>query len=359
MSKNSKQLQVDFSTLKLSLIKNRQLSFRGFTDFNIYLVNYNIKIGIKEYIECIQPYLFKNLDLSILNTFLNYCKDDTLFIISEDDLIQYKLMKDSTIDSIEKFINENKLICDQDYRMRKLNKKNNFDNLNNVQGIILITKEYRFTSRSLKKTLMCKFEIYKDYFLLLENCIFNYSEYQNNLYHKLVFMQDIKLDNLVKQYQEQSNTISTLLTSFNSMINTNKLIFDNLNFVNDKMNDINYSLEKNKLDNNNNLMDNNKLTKFSKIMYTLSIFKVDENKLFYINTYTELKNIATKKNGLRYNVFDLLYVVEYNSKHIDIIYKIKDKFNDKITLFNSEIILNTVTSIDIINYIQEEIKQFI
>jgi len=263
---NSKQSQVDFSTLKLGLIKNKQLNFKGFYDFNIYLVNYNIKIGIKEYIQCIQPYLFKNIDLTMLDTFLNYCKDDTLFVISEEDLVKYNLIKNTNLELIEKFINDNQLICDKDYRIRKINKKNNFDNLNNVQGLIKITKEYRFTSRILKQILMSKFIIYQEYFLLLENCLFNYTEYQNNLYHKLAFMQDMKLDNLVKQYQDQTETITNLLSSINSVMNTNKLIFDNLNFAHDKMNDISYILEKNKLS------DKDKLSKFSKIMYTLSIF---------------------------------------------------------------------------------------
>jgi len=328
----SNQTNIDFSTLKLSLIKNLRLLLLVFSDFNIYLVNYTIKIGIKEYIECIHPYLFKNVNISMLDTFLNYCKDDKLFIISEDDLIKYNLIENTSNESIEKFITDHKLICDSDYRMRKLNKKNTFDNLNNVKGIILINKEYKFTPRSLKRILIQKSEIYQDYYLLLENCIFNYTEYQNNLYHKLAFMQDMKLDNLVKQYNEQSQSINNLTVAFNSIMNTNKLIFDNLNFAHEKMNDISYLLEKTKLS------ENNKLGKFAKIMYTISIFKIDNNKLFYINTYSELNNFLIKKHGLRYNYFDLLYSSEYNAKYIDIIYKITDKFKESITLFNSEII---------------------
>lgn len=367
---NKKQLSnnlSDISETKLFFIKNKKIIFKNFEDYNIYLVNNNLKITIKDYIECIQPHLFKHINISILPIFLNYSKDDLLFNITEYDLINYSLINNNYNITLEKFIDQYKLKLDIDYRIRKINKKvndkvneksnidqnintsNKTDNINIIEN----NKEYKFTSRALKKCLIKLDDTYIDYYLLLENCIQHYINYQTNLYHKLAFLRDIKLDNLIQNYEYQTDNINKLSISFDNIDIKNKLMYDNINYLHDKINNVTNFLEQ-----YINIPD--KGIKFKKLMYTFNLYQIDNKKLYYIDSYTELINSLIKKSTLKYQYFDLLYSIEYNAKYIDIISKVKTKFQDNLSFFNSEIIINNknLTNKDIIEYIQNEIKQF-
>lgn len=341
----AKELDTDLSNisnLKLNMIKNQQIIFKNFGDYNIYLVNHTIKITIKDYIECIHPHLFRNVDITLLEIFLNYSKDDTLFNIHIDDIIKFKLIQDQLNETVVKFISEYKLILDKDYRIRKINNKNLSKNF----------QEYKFTSRCLKKCLI-KFDIkYIDYYLLIENCIQHYGEYQNNLFHKLSFIRDIKLDHIIKNHEKQSDNINILKDNIVHLNMNNILMQDNINAVHQKIDNLIYYLEKEKI----NDIDL-KLNKFKKILYTFSLYQLEKNKLYYLNTYKEIHTNIVKKNNLRYEQFELIYTIDYNAKYIDIISKIKNKYKDNLIFFNSEIILNNITSSIIIEYIKEEIKK--
>jgi hypothetical protein len=360
MTKNNNLINA--SENKIFFIKNKKIIFKNFEDFNIYLVNNNIKITIIDYIECIQPHLFKHIDISILSLFLNYSKDDLLFNITENDLITYNLIENNSNIELEKFINNYKLKLDLEYRIRKINKKstnnlnNNLDNKldNNINNNLnnLNNKEYKFTSRCLKKCLIKLNDKYIDYYLLLENCINHYTNYQTNLYYKLAFIRDIKLDNLNQNYEYQSENILQLSTSVNNITLNNQLLYDNINTIYTKINNItNYFEKQNKITQN---------IKFKKIMYTFNLYQIDNKKLYYIDTYSDIIDTIVKKDNLKYNYFDLLYSIEYNAKYIDIISKIKYKFQNDITFFNSEIIINNtkLQNKEIIDFINNEIKQF-
>lgn len=342
----AKELDTDLSNisnLKLNMIKNQQIIFKNFGDYNIYLVNHTIKITIKDYIECIHPHLFRNVDITLLEIFLNYSKDDTLFNIHINDIIKFKLIPDELNETIVKFISEYKLILDKDYRIRKINNKNLSKNF----------QEYKFTSRCLKKCLM-KLDIkYIDYYLLIENCIQHYGEYQNNLFHKLAFIRDIKLDYIIKNYEMQSENINILKDNIINLNNNNKLMQDNINIAHQKIDNLVYYLEKEEKSESNV-----KLSKFKKIMYTFSLYQIEKNKLYYLDTYNDIHNNIVKKINLKYENFELIYTIDYNAKYIDIISKIKNKYKDNLIFFNSEIILNNITSSLIIEFIKEEVKKF-
>lgn len=324
------------SDIKLYMIKNRQIIFKNFEDYNIYLVNHNIKITIKDYIDCIQPHLFSHIDISMLELFLNYSKDDTLYNIEANDLFKLGLVDNinNTI-ILEKLIIKYDLKLDLDYRVRKFNK---------------IQKEYKFTSRCLKKCLIKYDNKYIDYYLLLENCIKHYTEYQKNLYYKLGFIKDIKLDNLIKNYENQSDTINNLINIIKDLNIQNKSILENINLAHEKINNLYYDIEKEKSLNTNN--------KFKKILYTFSLYKINDNKLYYIDTYSDIHNSLVKKINLKYDYFELLYNIDYNAKYIDIISKVKNKFKDNLIFFNSEIILNNIISSKLIEFIKEEVEKF-
>lgn len=339
---------LSLSEVKLSLIKDKKIIFKNFEDFNIYLVNYSIKITILDYIKCVHLYFFKEVDINLLNDFLNYCKDDQLFNISDEILIKYKLIKDNTEDTLETFIKINNLKLDKDYRIRKIN------NINKETKSKSINKDYKFTSRILKQCLLKNDINYIDYYLLLENCILHYTNYQTNLYNKLGFIKDIKLDNLIKNYEYQSEKINLVYSDIENLNNQNKMLNNNINFTYKKVMDVMYQLnlqeeEKNKVN-----------SKFVKVINTFALYKLNSNKIIYIDCNSKLFSNVEKMTKLEF-VTDLecIYKIEYNIKYLNIMSKILFKFPEDIDINRNTILLcNNLSYNHIINYIDEELAKF-
>lgn len=346
------------SEVKLSLIKDKKIIFKNFEDFNIYLVNYSIKISILDYIKCVHLYFFKHVNINLLNDFLNYCKDDKLFNISDEILIKYKLIKDNTEDSLETFIKSNNLELDKDYRIRKIN------NINKETKSKSVNKDYKFTSRILKQCLLKNNNIlqseannsisYIDYYLLLENCILHYTNYQTNLYNKLGFIKDIKLDNLIKNYEYQSEKINLVYSDIENLNSQNKILNNNISFTYKKVMDVMYQL-------NLQEEDKNKVnTKFVKVINTFALYKYNINKIIYIDCNSKLFSNVEKMTKLEFESdCECLYKKEYNIKHINIMTKLLFKFNDDIEIERNIILLkNNLSYNHIINYIDEELLKF-
>lgn len=333
------------SEIKLSLIKDKKILFKNFEDFNIYLVNFNIKITIIDYIKCIHLYLFKHVDINLLTDFLNYCKDDMIFSIDSEILLKYRLITNLDEITIKEFIDKYKLHIDSDYRIRKINKKSIINN--NLQ-------DYKFTPRVLKRCLLQSNIEYIDYYLLIENCILHYTNYQTNLFNKLGFIQDIKLDNLIKNYEYQNEKIEHVYNNIGMLNNQNKLLNSNINYTYKKVIDILYKLNLQEINDNIN-------SKFIKVINTFALYNTPyKNKIFYIDCNTKIFNNVEKMTKLEYEVeCELLYKKEYNVKHINVLSKLLLKFNNDIEINQFEIILlNNIKYNTLINYLNEEFAKF-
>ena len=342
---NTKINLLNESEVKLGLIKDKKIIFKNFEDFNIYLVNHHIKITIIDYIKCIHLYLFKHVNIDLLDSFLNYCKNDRLFIIDIDELINYKLIEVDNNKNIEilieDYIKKNNLKNDYDYRIRKKNK------------II----EYKFTPRCLKTSILKVDSEYIDYYLLVENSILHYSFYQTNLFNKLGLIKDIKLDNLIKHYEFQSESIEQLTNNLTILTNNNKLLNTNLNLSYKKINDILYNLHLNEIENNTSTL------KLKKVVNTFALYSIINKKnhiIYYIDCNSKIFNNIEKNANLEYeNNLELIFKREYNVNYINIISKIVNKFNDDLEFNKSEIILlNNLSYKNIKNYINEELDNF-
>lgn len=338
------------SELKLSLIKDKKIIFKNFEDFNIYLVNYSIKITILDYIKCVHLYFFKDVNINLLTNFLNYCKDDQLFNIDDKILINHGLIKDNSDESLENFIKQYNLILDKDYRIRKIN------NTNKEQKIKIINKDYKFTSRILKQCLLKINTNYINYYLLLENCILHYTSYQTNLFNKLGFIQDIKLDNLIKNFEYQNEKINLVYSDIENLNNQNKLLNNNINFTYKKVVDVLYHLNLQEM----NIINEKINAKFIKIINVFALYKVNTNNLMYIDCNSKLFNNVEKMVKLEFeSECELLYKKEYNIKYINPLSKVISKFTNDLEINQNIITLyNDLTNNILINYINEELNKF-
>jgi hypothetical protein len=345
------------SEIKLSLIKDKKIIFKNFEDFNIYLVNHSIKISILDYIKCIHLYFFNDVNINLLTDFLNYSKDDQLFNIDDKILIKYNLIKVTNEESLEQFIKLYNLILDKDYRIRKINNKSKS-----------INKDYKFTSRTLKQCLLKTNTNYINYYLLLENCILHYTNYQTNLLNKLGCIQDIKLDNLIKNFEYQNEKINIVYSDIKNLNNQNKLLNSNINVTYKKVNDVLYQLnlqEMNENQNENqneNTKENTKVnTKFIKIINIFALYKINNNTLMYIDCNSKLFNNVERMSKLEFDSYcENVYKKEYNSKYINIISKIISKFKNDLDINKNIFTLyNNLTSKILVNYINEELVKFV
>ncbi len=327
----------NYSFIKLKLLEDNNLKFSSFIEFNSYLINYNIKLSILNYIEYIQSNLFKEIDINIFKKFINYNKLDEIFVITAIELNDYKLINDIKDRTIKSFILKNNLKINLDYKIRKIN------NLANKSKNQL---EYKFTVNSLKNSLILNNNIYIQYFLLIEKSIFYYEEYQKILFYKLGFMKDIKLDKLTKLYENQQEVINKLCNTINNINSNNLLIYDNLNIAHEKINNLTNIIE-------------NPIIKSKLFIYIFGIYKISKDRYIYINSDKDLYNFKVKELKLKYNLFNKYYERDYNKKYINIISKIKNKFKLKIQFFNSEIILKSIEIEELIDYIELEMNQLI
>lgn len=320
----------NYSFIKLKLLENKELNFSSFLEYNSYLINYNIKLSILNYIEYVVLNLFKDIDIDIFKIFLNYNKSNVIFQITLNDLLKYNLITDKKERTIKQFINTQKLKINIDYKIKKIIVNKNS------------TIEYKFTINCLKMILLKENNEYQKYFLLLENCIFYYEEYQNILFYKLGFMKDIKLDNLTKLYENQEITINNLYKTINNMNNNNNLIYDNLNLAHEKINTLTYLVQK----------------PVSTDNYIFSIYKIAKNKFIYINTPEDLYDFKKSELKLKYSIFNKIYTTKYNKKYIHIISKLQTYFKFKLQFFNCEIILKNLNIKELIEYIETEFNQY-
>lgn len=320
----------NYSFIKLKLLEDKELNFSSFLEFNSYLINYNIKLSILNYIEYIVLNLFKDIDIDIFKTFFNYNKSSIVFLITLNDLIKYNLISDKKERTIINFIKKYNLKNDIDYKTKKI--------LINNKNII----DYKFSIKCLKSILLNEYNEYQKYFLLLETCIFNYEEYQNILFYKLGYIKDIKLDNLTKLYENQEIIINNIYKTINNMNQNNNLIYDNLNIAHEKINNLTDIVQK------PNLTD----------YYIFSIYKISKNKYIYINTSEDLYDFKKSELKLKYNLFNKIYSTKYNKKYIHIISKLQNYFKIKLQFFNSEIILKNLNIKELIEYIDNEFNQY-
>lgn len=208
----------------------------------------------------------------------------------------------------------------------------------------------------------CLFKIdtkYIDYYLLIENCILHYTNYQTNLLNKLGFIRDIKLDNLIKNYEYQSDRMETLYNTLSNLTNKNKLMNQNINFAYKKMTDLIYQFHLKEYDSDLQTNNSNN-SKFKKVFNTFSLYQISKNKLYYIDCNSKIFSMVEKISNLEYeNQFEPIYNKEYNIKYINVISKLMNNFKDDLEFNQSEItLLNNLENNNIINYLNDEFAIF-
>jgi hypothetical protein len=312
---------------------------KSIDSLNTYLVSNLKKINIIEYIKIVYEKLYSHLELENiliqsehLNNTLNnsdeykYSIIEEIFnltirksyVLTELDLIRYNLLNENYIDEdINILFKKCNLILERDYRIRKVSIKNSSKN----------TISYKLTSIGLKKCLINKYENYLTYSILLDDWIYNYYRYQDELIKVLISINDMRLEYMETKIKNSNDLIISSITNIQNktelVLNTTKNIYNNLNSICDNTNeliDLNY-LNEEKANSKNQKLNNN---------YKCIIYKIDTDKFYILDSNVSIIIKKYRKIMYKFKFLDEVFSIDYklnnNSSNLNIILQIIKKF---------------------------------
>ena len=214
------------------------MSYTTINEYNTYLVENQVNINIIDYVKEVNKIKYK-IDISFIDEFIELVSKDNC-CIHHNMLQKYEIISlNKGSSNIKRLLEQNEFIDKEDFDLLNVEEVR-------PQGGTVIKNEYYLHPRAFKICLMrsLKTKKYAKYYLLLEECIKYYNDYQDKLKEKYI----IKLKNKIV---EKDDNIYSLEEKLNTIIENNKEL---LNYSK-KADKKNRKLEQ-KLDNvNNNLED--------------------------------------------------------------------------------------------------------
>jgi len=174
-----------------------------------YLIENQININIIDFVKEINKLKY-NIDISFIDEFIELISKDEC-CIHHDMLQKYGISSlNSTTNDIKKMLIQNELIETEDFKLGNVSQFNSNGGRGNKN-------EYFLHPRAFKLCLMrsLKTKLYAKYYLLLEECIKYFNDYQNELKEKYIIKLKFKID-------KKDNKIDKLEEKLNILINDNK-----------------------------------------------------------------------------------------------------------------------------------------
>jgi hypothetical protein len=213
------------------------MSYTTVEEYNIYLVENQININIIEYVKKVNEIEFKiNIDFI----------DDFIELVSKKECcIHHNMLKKygisslkGTTNDIKKMLEQNKFKENKDYQLRNVSQLR-------PQGGSSIKNEYYLYPKAFKICLMrsLKTREYADYYLLLEECIKYFNDYQIELNKKYIIK--LKTKNKEQKYiiKDKDDKICSLEEKMNSIIKQNDGLLKSLNKAHYKLDETLEKLE--------------------------------------------------------------------------------------------------------------------
>jgi hypothetical protein len=314
-------------------------------EFNQYLIDNKFNPNIIEYVKELNKIKYK-IDISFIDEFIELVNKDD-FCIHHDMLQKYGVitLKKGTTD-IKRLFEQYELIENEDYRLRNIAEPVK-------QGGYITKNEYHLHPRAFKICLMRSRneKKYARYYLLLEEVVKYYNDYQTEIKNKYIIKykdkinkqkeiiteKDDKIDELIRMNNETNNKI-------NEVLQINKRLDKHSRILEDKLNDANYKLD----DVKDDLVDaNNKLDLTCKKLNIAVDSRITEpfNK-YKLEDFVLLKN-RNRKLPYRY------YAIRAQTKYVD------NKVEKMITVKNYKQLLrinNVPNAVNIWNCLKEATK---
>jgi len=228
------------------------MSYITIKEYNTYLVENQVNINIIEYVKEVNKLEFK-IDISFIDEFIELVSKNEC-CIHHNMLQKYGISNlKGTTNDIKKLLEQNEFIEKEDFDLRNVSQVRS-------QGGTVIKNEYYLHPRAFKICLIrsLKTKKYAKYYLLLEECIKYFNDYQDKLKEKYIIkLKDKHKENKIL-IKEKDNKIDSLEEKLNTIIKNNEELLksnEELLKYSRKAEKNNRKLEQKLDDTNDNLID--------------------------------------------------------------------------------------------------------
>ena len=320
------------------------MAYTTIEEYNTYLVENQININIIDFVKEVNKLEFK-IDISFIDEFIELVSKNEC-CIHHNMLQKYGIsnLKGGTSD-IKKILEQNEFIEKEDFDLRKVSEVR-------PQGGTVMKNEYYLRPRAFKICLMrsLKTKKYAKYYLLLEECIKYFNDYQIELNKKYIIKlknKIIKKDHKIDHLEEKLNTIieynkktqimnEELIKQNNETHKMNKELLKSNKSIEKLLNNANYKLDETleQLDEVHEQLENTheELEETNdKLDNTDKYLKIVANKL---DIAVEDRVVKTKSN-LKNESFIIMYNSSKSYKY-QVIKSKNESLNSRIEKFKSK-----------------------
>ena len=262
------------------------MTYTTIEEYNYYLVDNQVNINIIDYVKEVNKLEFK-IDISFIDEFIELVSKNEC-CIRHNMLQKYGVLSlKGTTNDIKKMLDQNNFLENKDFNLR------NVPQVRKNRGFVM-KNEYFLHPKTFKICLIrsIKTQLYANYYLLLEECIKYFNDYQIELNKKYIIKlksKIIKKDNKIDHLEEKLNTIIKQNDETHKM--NEELIEQNnkTHKMNEELLKSNKSMEKS-LNKANDKLDE-------------TLEKLDEVHEELENTHEELEDMFYKKSKIFYKTY--------------------------------------------------------
>ena len=220
------------------------MAYTTIEEYNTYLVENQININIIDFVKEINKLEFK-IDISFIDEFIELVSKNEC-CIHHNMLQKYGIisLNKGTTD-IKRILEQNDFIENDDFKLRNVAEFNSKGGRGNKNEYYLHPRAFKICLMRSKNT-----KIYAKYYLLLEECIKYFNDYQDKLKEKYIIKlksKIIKKDNMIDHLEEKLNTIiknnEELIKQNNETHKMNKELLKSNKSIEKLLNNANYKLD--------------------------------------------------------------------------------------------------------------------
>jgi hypothetical protein len=216
------------------------MTYSNVTDYNKYLIESKTQIDIIEYVKTVNKIIY-NIDIDFIDEFIELVSKDEC-CIHHSLLQKYGILTlNEGTHHIRRLLNQYEFIENIDFKLANFGEFNKGGRGNKI--------EYYLHPRAFKLCLMrsLKKKKYANYYLLLEECVTYYKNYQDKLKEKYIIRLELK-NNINKIIiQNQNDNISKLQTDVKLLLTKNDEILSENKVILSENKDMKKILEANQI----------------------------------------------------------------------------------------------------------------
>lgn len=288
-------------------------------EFNTYLSINLSNLSLKDYFNKYHEKFnqgSKAVDISFMDYFLYLCKHKGDFVVEHEKLKEYGVLNNiDTSKDIKRSLEQFDLAENEDYRVGNVAQPV-------AQGGFSNKKSYTLTPKAFKLCLIRakNSKKYAKYYLLLEEVVDSYNEYEKMCKDNMLARKDTKLDEMRLEMNKQTKQIAELLQYARDTKETLEETNDKLDNAVDKLEDVKDVLEETA---NRSVPDPKKEKDNHEFVLLQS--KVDESKLKFMRGMIERNDRIIKQKYAAYNIIKR----DYNANPIQLFKMFKETMQEK------------------------------